>query len=505
MRALLVAVLGLLFVPLAARAETWQTSSPEAQGMSSRELTDLVTFGVTNGMDSLLVVRHGNIVAEAYYAPFTVGLKHRLNSATKSVVGTLVAIAHKDGLIASLDKPVLDYFPDRQFAGMDERKKAMALQHLLDMTSGLDWTEPLGNAPPRSFFEMERSSDWVQYILDHGMAREPGAAFDYDSGNPHLLSAVLSKVTGRSAREYAREKLFGPLGIEDVLWRADPQGVSAGGAGLYMQPRDMARLGRLWLGDGVWNGQRLLPTGWIEAVRHAKVEMGLPGLRYANLFWSMAAKDAFMAVGFHRQLIVVAPGLDVVAVFTGASRYSSASGGRSMPSYGMAGVLDRLKAAVKSGAPLPEDPAALAELADKVAWVARERRTESGGPPAVAAALAAAISGKVYRLQPNQLRLASFSLTFENGAAAYAYEFDGQRFGGPIGLEGLYGIGGRRLYGQSAAKGRWLDERTFQLEVLTPGNDDAAMATLAFEGESVTIGFDSLFGIKAEIKGTASQ
>ena len=100
-------------------------------------------------MDSLLVVRHGLIVAEAYYAPFPSGLKHRINSVTKSVIGNLVAIALKDGLLKSLDLPVLDFFPERQFANIDDRKKAITLRHLLDMTSGLDWSEPLSNASTR--------------------------------------------------------------------------------------------------------------------------------------------------------------------------------------------------------------------------------------------------------------------------------------------------------------------------------------------------------------------
>jgi CubicO group peptidase (beta-lactamase class C family) len=499
MRTFLAALLALLLLPALARADDWQTSSPEAQGMGSRELADFVAFGVSNGMDSLLVTRHGKIVAEAYYAPFAPGLRHRVNSTTKSVIGSLVAIALKEGLLKSLDQPVLDFFPGRQFANTDERKKAITLRHLLDMTSGLDWNEPLSNARPWSPFEMERSRDWVQFVLDHRMAREPGTAFDYNSGNPHLLSAILSKVTGRSALEYAKEKLFKPLGIEDVQWRADPQGVSTGGFGLYLLPRDMAKLGTLWLHDGTWDGQRLLPPGWIDTVRHATIEMGLPEFRYANLFWSIPKKDAFMAVGFHRQLIVTMPKLDIVAAFTGALRYSNAAGMPSTPGYPLSAVLDRLKAAVKSDAALPQDPAALAELADETRKVAQEARTQGGG----FSPLATTISGKVYRLQPNQLRLSSLSFTFENGQATYAYEVGGQRFGGPIGLEGLYGVGGRRLYGPSAAKGKWLDDRTFQLEVETLGNDDAGIATFTFDDQVVSGRLETPIGFKFDFKGEA--
>ncbi|MBN9488156.1 MAG: serine hydrolase [Alphaproteobacteria bacterium] len=501
MRTFLAALLTLLLLPALARADDWQTSSPEAQGMSSRELADLVSFGISNGMDSLLVTRHGKIVAEAYYAPFAPGLRHRVNSTTKSVIGNLVAIALKEGLIKSLDQPVLDFFPERHFANVDERKKAITLRHLLDMTSGLDWDEPMSSSRFPSIVELERNPDWVQFILDRPMVRDPGATFEYNSGGPHLLSAILSKVTGRSALDYAKEKLFKPLGIEDVQWRADPQGVSIGGFGLYFLPRDMAKLGMLWLHDGVWNGQRLLPAGWIDEVRHAKVEMPFPGWRYANLFWSVPDKDAFMSVGFDRQLITVMPGLDVAAVFTGANRYNNAAGVPTMPTYRLSAVLDRLKAAVKSDTALPEDPAALALLADKTKEVAQEVHSQSAG----SSPLAAAISGKVYRLQPNPLRLSFFALTFANGAASYTFDVKDQHYGGPIGLDGLYDVGGRRPYGKSAAKGRWLDDKTFQLESLTLGNDDASIITFTFGGRSLTARLESLGGFKAELKGEAGE
>src|SRR5262249_2278242 len=139
MKTLLAVAVAFLLTPLMARAQGWPSASPEAEGMSSRSLAELVGFGISNGMDSALVMRHGSIVAEAYYAPFAPELKHRMNSATKSVIGSLIGIALQEGLIKSLDQPVLDFFPGRSFDKPDERKKAITLRHLLDMTSGLDW------------------------------------------------------------------------------------------------------------------------------------------------------------------------------------------------------------------------------------------------------------------------------------------------------------------------------------------------------------------------------
>ena len=257
--------------------KAWETSAPEQQGMDSKALADLVRFGASEKMDSLLVTRHGRIVAEAYYAPFRSGHKHRINSATKAVTGTLIAIALRDGLLDSLDRRVLEFFPDRAIANLDDNKQAMTIRHLLNMTSGLDWKERLDDTVPVTFLAMEQSPDWQQFILDQPMAQPPGMAFEYNSGNSHLLSAIINRLTGRSALDYAKAQLFGPLGITDVFWRRDPQGVSAGGAGLYLQPRDMAKIGYLYLRNGTWDGRQIVPPAWIDAVNHASVDMRLAG------------------------------------------------------------------------------------------------------------------------------------------------------------------------------------------------------------------------------------
>lgn len=190
--------------------KAWQTSSPEEQGMDSKELADLVDFGTTHSFDSLLVTRHGRIVAEAYYAPYAADIPHTINSCTKSIIGTLTAIAFKEGLLDTPSHRVLDFFDRREIANLDERKEAITVQNLLDMTSGLEWIEPPYGTQP-SAIEMGRSPDWVKFILDRPMLSAPGDAFNYNSGNPHLLSAILAKLTGMSALEYAKAKLFGPL------------------------------------------------------------------------------------------------------------------------------------------------------------------------------------------------------------------------------------------------------------------------------------------------------
>ena len=246
----------------------WQTSTPEQQGMDSAALAKLVAAGTTRSFDSLLVTRHGRIVLDAYYAPFTVDMPHAINSSTKAVVATLLAIAYKDGLLDRLDHPMLDFFSDRSIANVDERKKAITVQHLLNMTSGLEWDEGFVGGRQQSLSDMGRSPDWVQFILDRPMAHAPGEELYYNSGGSHLLSAIVSKLAGKNTADYAQERLFGPLGIAQPFWRRDPQRLPIGGYGLMMRPQDMAKIGYLYLRNGEWAGKQLLPADFLDAVNH---------------------------------------------------------------------------------------------------------------------------------------------------------------------------------------------------------------------------------------------
>jgi CubicO group peptidase (beta-lactamase class C family) len=485
----------------------WATSSPEEQGMSSERLARLVEFGGSNNMDSLLVTRHGRIVLEATYAPFRPELKHRINSATKAVISTLVGMAMRDGRLDSTDRRVMEFFADRTIANLDERKKAITIRHLLDMTSGIEWTEGLDGIP-HSFFAMERSPDWQQFVLDRPMSTAPGERFYYDSGNSHLLSAILTKVTGKSALDYARETLFGPLGINDVLWRGDPQGISGGGAGLYMHPRDMAKIGYLYLRGGVWEGKQILPASWIEGVRKADVDMRerwAQELRYGGQFWVMPGRDAYLAVGYDRQLVVVMPKLDIVAVMTGSARFPTANGTPTRPRYGLAALADQLAGAVTADTPLAADSAATAALAQKVKEAAIEPPTPASEQPP----LAKTISGKTWRFDANDGRITSITLRLDGAEPSFEYEVAGGpggpppgRFAGPIGFDGHRRVGGRMRYGPSAARGAWsADGTSLLLDVQTLGNDDAARVTFAFADKAVEVTYELAIGFKMVLKG----
>jgi CubicO group peptidase (beta-lactamase class C family) len=454
----------------------WQTSTPEEQGMNSMALANLLDFGATRSLDSLLLVRHGRIVLDAYYAPYTADIPHRINSATKAVVGTLAAIAQRDGLLDGFDHPMLDFFGDRSIANVDGRKKAITVQHLLDMTSGIDWKEPLDGRPD-STIEMSRQQDWSKFVLDRPMSNTPGEVFNYNSGGTHLLSAILTRLTGMSASDYARARLFGPLGIDVANWGRDPQGVSIGGFGLALLPRDMAKIGYLYLRNGQWEDKSLLPPAWIDKVSHATVNMnmsGTPDLRYSNLFWALPDKHVYMAVGYHCQVIMVLPRLDIVAVMTA----------RDFCPLGR--LADLISGAIKSETALPPDAASTSLLANKIREISTEKATEIGATPDVVSS----ISGKSYKFPANALNVKSLSLTFADSNPRYDLETYGRdrtqpslRISGPIGFDGLYRKGEPTAVGIFATKGKWLNDSTLEIERLTVGMDELQKWTLSFEGD----------------------
>jgi CubicO group peptidase (beta-lactamase class C family) len=342
----------------------WQTSTPEAEGMDSAALAKLVAYGTARSFDSLLIARHGRIVLDAYYAPYTAEIPHIANSVTKAVTGTLIAIALKEGLLDSLDHPVLEFFKDRKIANVDDRKSAMTVRHLLNMTSGFEWDEGLEDGRAQSLTDMGRSADWVQFILDRPMAHAPGDLFYYDTGNAYLLSAIIQKLSGQSAGDYANAKLFAPLGIAPPFWRSAPQGLTMGGCCLMLLPRDMARIGYLYLHGGKWADQQLLPPSYVDAVNHATINMHSsfdPGLRYSQLFWAFPDKHVVMAEGDHCHLIMLLPDLDVVTVTT-ARDYCS-----------FRQFADQVARAVQSDSALPPNPEAADRLTRELNEVAKEK------------------------------------------------------------------------------------------------------------------------------------
>jgi CubicO group peptidase (beta-lactamase class C family) len=455
----------------------WQTSTPEAQGIDPAALVRLLDFGASHRFDSLLIARRGQIVLDAYYAPYTADIPHVINSATKAVIGTLTAIATREGLLDSTNHPMLDFFSGRNIANLDDRKKAITVQNLLDMTSGIDWIESIDGGREDTLIEYGHSPDLIQFVLDRPMSNAPGEVFNYDSGNPHLLSAILGKLAGINSWDYAKAKLFEPLGIGTSGWRLDGQGVTIGGGGLLLLPRDAAKIGYLYLRGGEWEGKRLLPAAWIDRVNHPTVDMHAsfdPDLRYANFFWALPNKHVYMAVGYRCQLIMAFPQLDIVAVTTARD---SCPIGR---------LADLISGAVTSETASAADPAGAGLLADKIRDISIERPTKVGATPE----MASAISGKSYRFPTNDLNVKSLSLTLTGPQPHYELEIYTRyqssaslKFSGPIGLDGLYRKGPPTPLGVIALKGTWLNGHEFAMNLRLVGGDSDRKWILSFDGD----------------------
>jgi CubicO group peptidase (beta-lactamase class C family) len=293
----------------------WHSSTPEEQGMDSSRLASMMEWihQARLNLHSLLIIRHGTIVSETYFGSYHQNDLHQLYSCTKSFIATLFGIALDRGDIQSISRSVMDFFPGRTFANMDSQKQAMTLEDLLTMRSGLDWLE--GDSTLR---EMVMSPDWAKYVLDKPMVQAPGSLFNYCSGCSHVLSTVLQQATDMNLHEYAARNLFEPLGITHVQWESDPSGIPNGGWGMHLTPRDMAKLGYLYLHNGVWDGHQVVSTIWVQTAtqKHTKTDGTLD---YGYLWWVLPSLNSYAALGLEGQTIFVDPKADLIVVTTAAT------------------------------------------------------------------------------------------------------------------------------------------------------------------------------------------
>ena len=292
----------------------WRSAAPETQGMRTGPLADLVARIGKQGheIDSVTVIRNGYLVLDAYFHPFAPGRKHIVHSVTKSVTSTLYGIALDQGLAPAIDRPVSQLFPDKDLSTWDAAKRALTVKHLLTMTSGLDCRDSSRHGRV-GLAAMHRSPDWTQYVLDRPLVAEPGRQFEYCHGASYLLSTVVERGTGQPALEFARQHLFAPLGIADTDWSVNAQGRAMGYGYLWLHPRDMAKIGWLFLNRGRWDGRQIVPAAWVDAATRVQTDATwFDG--YGYQWW--VDEDYYAAVGFGGQFIFVVPDKRLVAVFT---------------------------------------------------------------------------------------------------------------------------------------------------------------------------------------------
>ena len=266
-------------------------------------------IGQIEGVESVLVVHDGLLVAERYFRGATPERLQNMKSASKGVLSALVGIAIDQGHLA-LDDPISDYLPERYVEG-DPRKDGITVRHLLGMTSGLESTS-FG-----AYGSWASSRNLVQNALARPLLATPGTTFAYSTGSTHLLSAVLTAATGQSSLDFARQHLFEPLGIEGVVWERDRQGIYLGGNNMAMRSRDMARFGLLYLDRGRWGDHQVVPWSFVDqstVVQHSWSSRFGGG--YGYLWWIRHPEErgAYTASGFGGQYIFISRADDLVVV-----------------------------------------------------------------------------------------------------------------------------------------------------------------------------------------------
>ncbi len=369
-RATALLAVALLAVGLAAPAlaqetlwptEGWPTSTPEAQGLDGSPFSELdseIRKGTYGNIDRMIVVRNGRLVVSQRYEndyqaisrghkgalgcgaetcpdeaatadpynyyhpsthPFYQGRDvHSLQSVTKSVTATLIGVAIHRGEIDSLEAPLLSFFDAYDLSGVDERLHKATLEDLLTMRSGIEWHEqdrPLNET--NTTLMLERSEDWIQFTLNQPSDAAPGQKWVYNSGGSHLMSGIIKQATGHFIDGYAEAHLFGPLGIRDYHWKKTPRGFPDTEGGLYLEAEQLAKIGHLYLYDGLWDGQRILDIDFaIRATARQVDSVNAPGWGYGYQWWRPDRNDTVVwaGLGFGGQFLLILPEHDLIGV-----------------------------------------------------------------------------------------------------------------------------------------------------------------------------------------------
>jgi hypothetical protein len=361
------ALAGTVSAALAAQAPKpangWPAATLESQQLDPAPLRDIVSkaqAGTFGNADRLVVIRNGKLLLDEHFArdyreiskgksspigcgidackdssqinhynylhptfhPFWRGTQaHTLQSVTKSVAATVIGVAMQRGEIKSVQTPLLSFFTKYNLSKVDPRLRKATLADLLTMRSGIEWHEtdrPLDST--NTTLLLEQSNDWIQFTLDQPMDSDPGTKWVYNSGGSALMAEVIRSSTGKHVDEYAKQYLFGPLGITSFHWKRTPTGHPDTEGGLYLNPLDLAKIGQLFIDDGVWQGKRLLPPGWAKEAAGRIVDHTNPSAPqspgYGYQWWRYDRRNTeiWAGNGFGGQFLLVLPQYKLIAV-----------------------------------------------------------------------------------------------------------------------------------------------------------------------------------------------
>ncbi len=424
-------------------------STPEAQGIPSSAILAFVDAADRNvdAMHSLMLLRHGHVVAAGWWSPYEAGTPHSLYSLSKSFTSTAVGLAVAEGKL-SVDDEVLKFFPDDAPAEPSRNLKSMRVSDLLRMSTGHE-AEP----------SFRTAQHWAKAFLAQPVPHKPGTHFLYNTAATYMLSAIVQKATGMTVLDYLQPRLFEPLGIDNPTWGTSPQGVTLGGYGLSIRTEDIARFGQLYLQKGQWHGNQLVPEAWVDAATARQTANGSNPKSdwdqgYGYQFWR-CRHGAYRGDGAFGQFCIVMPDQDAVVAIT--------SGLGDMQSV-LNLVWEHLLPAMKP-APLAADDDARKKLELKLADLSLRPQEGSASNEK-----AASVSGKKYVFPANERKLEAITLEDDGkGDAATVVA----RFGG---IDRRISVGrgawrkGRLAYGtlpeqRAAASGAWTGDDVFTVKI----------------------------------------
>jgi CubicO group peptidase (beta-lactamase class C family) len=448
-------------------------STPEAQGMPSSAMQAFLDAAERDvqHLHSVMMLRHGHVVAEGWWTPYGRDDPHMLFSLSKSFTSTAIGLLVAEGRL-SIDDTVLSHFPAAAPPEPSPFLRAMRVRHLLSMSTGhaADTT--------RAVFD-RAAPDWTRAFLAQPVEFEPGTHFVYNTAATYMLAAIVQILSGVTLVEYLQPRLFAPLGIAAPSWEVSPEGINLGGTGLSLTTEDIARFGQLYLQRGEWRGARLIPEAWVAEATAFQVPNAPSGnpdwaQGYGYQFWR-CRHDAYRGDGAFGQFCVVLPAQDAVLAIT--------SGVRNMQQV-LNLAWEHLLPAM-GAVPLPENPPAQVALSKRLATL---RLPPVEGQPTTARA--ADISGRIYSVAENTEKIEAISLRLDGDHWALSMRNAEGEQTIPCG-HGRWLRGHAALERQTpwkvAASGAWTDERTYVSQLWWYETPFGRTLTCRFEGDRVTV------------------
>ena len=452
---------------------TLQRSSAERQGIPSDAILSFLEAAEAqvDALHSIMIVRHGKVVAEGWWTPYSKDAPHMLYSLSKSFTSTAVGMAVAEGKL-SIDDPVLPFFPEDAPGEPSANLKAMRVRDLLAMSTG-------HHGDDLQKFSFDSQERLTKAFLALPVPHKPGTHFLYNTPATYMLSAIVQKVTGKTVLAYLGPRLFEPLGIKNPTWGTSREGVSLGGFGLKVTTEDIARFGQLYLQKGMWGDRRLLPAEWVDAATARQTSNGSSPTSdwdqgYGYQFWR-CRHGLYRGDGAFGQYAIVMPEQDAVIAIT--------SGTRDMQMV-MNLVWEHLLPRMEKS-PLPSDEIVTERLTRKLASL---KLPAPAGKPT--SPIAKDISGRRYVFPANDDKLESIALETAATGTTLVVRADGRDSRLAIG-NGDWRRGGTLLADRAdhpaAGNGGWTAADSFSAKVCGYESPYCLSFALRFSGDQVTV------------------